>query len=108
MLNERNLTIAEEVKSVADEIGASCSQVALRWLVDQPGVVAPIVGARKISQLEDNLGCLNIELSSEQRQRLQSATQPDPIYPNSFLSDGTLRMAIDGNMDIPGGYRDMY
>ena len=72
MLTERNLEIVETVKSVAEEIGASPSQVALRWVLDQPGVVAPIVGARKLSHLEENLGCLDIELDAGQRQRLDA------------------------------------
>lgn len=108
MLTEQNLAIVETVSSIADELGASPSQVALRWVLDRPGVVAPIVGARKLSHLEDNLGCLNIELNDEQQQRLDTATKPQPIFPNHLYTSGTMSRAIDAGMNIRGGYRDMF
>jgi len=44
------------VVSVADDFGCTPAQVALAWLVHQPGSVIPIVGARRVEQLDDNLG----------------------------------------------------
>jgi aryl-alcohol dehydrogenase-like predicted oxidoreductase len=63
---ERNLEIADAVCDVADEIGCTPGQVALSWVRQQPGVVIPLLGARNLPQLEDNLGCLNVELSADQ------------------------------------------
>ena len=67
MLTERNLEVAETVRSVATEIGATPAQVALRWTLDRPGVTSVLLGTRTMKQLDDNLGCLRVELSSEQR-----------------------------------------
>ena len=66
--NERNLQIAKTVDRVAQEIGISSAQVALNWLRQQ-GVI-PIIGARKVSQIKDNLDCIKFNLSPEQTQML--------------------------------------
>jgi aryl-alcohol dehydrogenase-like predicted oxidoreductase len=54
---ERSLKIAEVVNQVAQEIGRSPSQVSLAWLRTQSNAVIPIIGARKLSQVKDNLAC---------------------------------------------------
>ncbi len=56
VLSERGLAIADAVRGVAAEIGRTPSQVALAWTLLNPAVTAPIIGARTLSQLEDNLG----------------------------------------------------
>ena len=48
------------------EIGKSPAQIALNWLLQRPGVTAPILGARTMEQLEDNLGAVGWSLSMEQ------------------------------------------
>jgi aryl-alcohol dehydrogenase-like predicted oxidoreductase len=55
-LTERTLKIAEAVREVADELGTTAPRVAIAWTLANPAVAAPIVGARTLSQLEDNLG----------------------------------------------------
>jgi len=57
--------IAEAVTDLAQEIGHSPSQVALNWVRQQPGVVIPIVGAKRVEQAQDNLGCVAFTLSAE-------------------------------------------
>jgi len=83
---ERNLGIAGEVVAVAAEIGQSPAQVALNWLLLQAGVTSPILGARTLAQLEDNLGCLDFTLGDEHLTRLNEATAIEPGFPNWFLS----------------------
>jgi aryl-alcohol dehydrogenase-like predicted oxidoreductase len=56
--------------------------VALRWLLQRPGVTAPIIGARSLEQLEDNLGATGWELTAEQMERLSTASEPEPTYPH--------------------------
>ncbi len=70
MLNDRGFRILAALDEVASEIGAKQSQVALAWLIAQPGVVAPIASATKLSQLEEIMGCADLQLSVEQLQRL--------------------------------------
>jgi len=64
---------ARVVDAVADEVGATSSQVALAWLLRTPGVTAPIVGVSRMAQWEDNLKALEIELAAEQYDRISKA-----------------------------------
>ena len=66
MLNERTIAVASSVKRVADQLGATPAQVALAWTLLNPSVAAPLLGARTLRQLEDNLGALKVELAEEQ------------------------------------------
>ncbi|MBD2595401.1 aldo/keto reductase [Nostoc spongiaeforme FACHB-130] len=84
-VSERSIAIAEVVSQVAAEIGCSPSQVALAWLRAQSGVMIPIVGARKLSQFQDNLACLDITLSPEHLQRLNKVSQIELGFPHDFL-----------------------
>jgi aryl-alcohol dehydrogenase-like predicted oxidoreductase len=81
--SERNLAIAERVKSLSDKIEKKPSQVALSWL-RQKGVI-PIVGARKLSQIRENLGCLELQLSEEQMNELDEVSQIELGFPHDFL-----------------------
>jgi aryl-alcohol dehydrogenase-like predicted oxidoreductase len=84
-INDRNFDIVEEVARVADDAGRTPSQVALRWAMQKPGLIIPIVGARRDHQIKENLGCLEFELSEEQMQRLDEVTAIDLGYPHEFL-----------------------
>ena len=84
-LTERNLAIAETVKTVASELGVTPSQVALAWVRAQPGVMIPILGARTEAQLRDNLGALAVNLSAEQRARLDEVSRIELGFPHEFL-----------------------
>jgi aryl-alcohol dehydrogenase-like predicted oxidoreductase len=86
LLAPRNLEIAREVGRVADEIGASPAQVAIAWLRARPGVVVPIVGARREAQLRDNLGALGVVLGADQLTRLDEVSRVDLGFPSEFIS----------------------
>jgi aryl-alcohol dehydrogenase-like predicted oxidoreductase len=98
---ERNLAIAGVVEEVAKTIGKSHSQVALNWLQRQ-GIIS-ILGARKLSQFKDNLGCLSFTLPTEQVEKLNAASQIELGFPHDFLASkgigdivfGGLREQID-------------
>jgi len=73
-LSERGWKVLDEIRAVADEVGASPAQVSLRWLMDQEDVTCvPIVGARTTDQLEENLGAAEVSISSDQHDRLTDA-----------------------------------
>ena len=93
---ERNLVIAESVVSIAEEIGCSPSQVAIAWVRQQGGVVIPILGARNLPQLTENLGALEIRLSDDQLATLDDASQVDLGFPHNFLSDPNIRDVASG------------
>jgi aryl-alcohol dehydrogenase-like predicted oxidoreductase len=66
MLNARGYRILAALDHVAGELSAKPSQVALAWLLAQPGIVAPIASATTLAQLEEIMGCASLELSAAQ------------------------------------------
>jgi len=85
-VTDRNLRIAAALGEVAKEIGRTHSQVALAWVRQQPfGVIVPILGARTLEQLRDNLGCLDFTLGPDQLSRLDAASKVELGFPHDFL-----------------------
>ncbi|MDT3436128.1 aldo/keto reductase [Haloarcula sp. 1CSR25-25] len=73
-LSERGWHVLDELRAVADELDATPAQVALRWLIEQPDITCvPIVGARTVDQLDENVGATDISLSDDQFNRIVSA-----------------------------------
>ncbi|NHN61832.1 aldo/keto reductase [Haloarcula sp. JP-Z28] len=73
-LSERGWHVLDELRAVADELDATPAQVALRWLIEQPDFTCvPIVGARTVDQLDENVGATDISLSDDQFNRIVSA-----------------------------------
>ena len=84
---ERNFRVVDEAEAIAAERGATISQVALAWLLGEPGVVAPIVGPRTFEQLEDLLGAADLRLSEQERERLAAHAPPPVMYPQRMLHE---------------------
>jgi aryl-alcohol dehydrogenase-like predicted oxidoreductase len=84
------------VTQVAEEIGHTPSQVALAWLRHQSGVIIPIVGARKLTQFQDNLACLDVSLSAEHLQRLNEVSEIELGFPHDFLHSEMIRDRLFG------------
>ncbi len=84
---KRNWRIIDAVGTIAEESGKSYAQVALNWLLRQPIVTAPIIGARTMEQLEDNLGATDWKLNDEQVQQLGEVSVLEDIYPYGFIRD---------------------
>lgn len=82
---DRAMQIAQVVVDVADEVGCSAAQVALAWIRQQSSRHIPIIGARNLDHLKDNLGCLNITLNEDQLTRLNAASEVDPGFALKFL-----------------------
>lgn len=101
-LNERALAIADVVGEVAEETGASRSQVALAWTLRNPAVVSPVLGARTLAQAEDNLGALNVTLSDDHLARLDNASAPAPIFPGRFVGRPMVQQLILGGATVQG------
>jgi len=82
----RDLAIAREVDAVADELGVSSSQVALAWTrAHQPGV-HPIIGARKLDQLTDNLAAADLVLPAGAVSRLDAVSAIELGFPHDFIA----------------------
>lgn len=94
-VRERDLGIAGEVLKLAEEIGRTPAQVALAWVRQGQGVIVPLVGAKTVDQLEDNLGCLDFSLTPEQKQRLDGASAIELGFPHDFLAQFATDRIID-------------
>ncbi|QOY89401.1 aldo/keto reductase [Paludibaculum fermentans] len=77
--------VVAAVKSVAEEVGQSMAQVALAWLQSRPVPVIPILGARKLSQFQDNLASLELKLTAEQVKTLDDASKILPGFPEKMF-----------------------
>ena len=75
MLNDRGQSILSALDEVAGDLNATSSQVALAWLIAQPGITAPIASATNLDQLEDIIGCVDLDLS-EHHLALLNSTGP--------------------------------
>jgi len=77
----------DAVQAIAGAHGVSPAQVALAWVLAQPGVTSPIIGARNLEQLEDNLAAADLALSSDDLARLDAISAPEEIYPYRVIRD---------------------
>jgi aryl-alcohol dehydrogenase-like predicted oxidoreductase len=100
MLTERNLEIADVVGEIADELGKSRAQVALAWTLLNPAVTSPIIGARTLKQLEDNLGALDVEFTDDQRDRLDTASAIEPGFPHTMIRLPMVQNVIFGETRV--------
>jgi aryl-alcohol dehydrogenase-like predicted oxidoreductase len=71
--------VIDRLVEVAEEVGVKPVQVALAWLLQKPGVTAPIVGATKDGHLEDALAAAELRLTADQVVRLEDPYRPHPI-----------------------------
>ncbi|MFO0149553.1 MAG: aldo/keto reductase [Microcystis sp.] len=95
---DRDLKIAETVLEIAREIGKSPAQVALNWLRNRPNPIIPIIGARKLSQLQDNLACVDFNLTGEQLQRLDNISAISLGFPQELLASQFVRDILLGGV----------
>ncbi len=82
---ERNFTVAQAVHDLAADLGKTMAQVALNWVLHRPGVTAPILGARTVEQIEDNLGAIGWQLDADALARLEDASAIEAGYPYDFI-----------------------
>ena len=90
--------IVAAVKSVSDETDHSMAQVALAWLRYRPVPVIPIIGARKLSQFQDNLGSLDLTLSAEQLKALDAVSQIELGFPQNLYEKEMARALCYGGL----------
>ncbi len=82
---EHTWHLLDTLYAVAQEVDKTPPQVAIRWLMQRPGVTAPIVAARLPGHLEDNLGACGWSLTDEQMARLTTASDKPLPYPYDHL-----------------------
>ncbi|HKG53619.1 MAG TPA: aldo/keto reductase [Anaerolineales bacterium] len=73
--------------AIAKETDKTPAQIALNWVLNRPGITAPIIGVRTMTHLEDNLGATGWTLSDEQMKKLDQASDLPLPYPYDLLRD---------------------
>ncbi|MEM7136952.1 MAG: aldo/keto reductase [Myxococcota bacterium] len=96
--SEASLGIARAVDAVADELGASSAQVATAWVQAQGYRYIPIVGARKVSQIEDSLGAAEVRLSDAHLKQLDKVSRVSLGFPHDFLASDGVRDLVYSEM----------
>ena len=80
-LNEKTYALVDELEVIAKQHDSTVARIALAWLRGQPGVTSTIIGARRISQLEDNVQALAVNLTADNLSRLDALTKPALGFP---------------------------
>ena len=100
-ITEQQRHVAATVGEIADDLGATPSQVAIAWTQRRSNAVHPIIGARRLDQLLDNLGATQVELPDGAMARLDSAAEPDLGFPATFIRETSAWVfgsaELDGN-----------
>jgi aryl-alcohol dehydrogenase-like predicted oxidoreductase len=94
---EHGYAVVEKLQEIAKQHKASPAQVALAWLLSRSYITSLLIGASKISQLNDNLGATSLTLSADEIATLDKLTEPQAIYPNWFnasVYDAQVRNAL--------------
>jgi aryl-alcohol dehydrogenase-like predicted oxidoreductase len=89
--NEFTWQVIDVLIQVSEEVGKTPAQVAINWLLQRPGVTAPIIGARTMQQLEDNMGACGWALDDAQMEKLNTASQPQIVYPYEHVEGAKKR-----------------
>ena len=83
-LNETTYKLIDELEVIAKAHDSTVARAALAWVRQQPGVTSTIIGARRVSQLEDNLKSLELTLSAEELAHVDALTKPKFGFPQSM------------------------
>ncbi len=87
--SELAFQVLDQVQEIAGAKGCTASQVALAWCMRQPGVTSPIIGPRTMEHLQDNLGAIAVEITADDRARLDAVSEPEqaivPYYTGKLI-----------------------
>ena len=108
LLHDKTYALIDELERVAKAHDSTVPRGSLAWLRPQPGVSSTIIGARRVSQLEDNLKSLDVTLGADELAHLDSLTKPtfgfpqsmQPVFP-AILNGGT---SVNGVQMPPSGF----
>lgn len=102
-VDDHSRPISEAVQRIALEIDHSPAQVALNWVMQQPGITSTIIGARKVNQLEDNLAAMEFSLSEDHLKQLRDVSDFPLGIPHDQLAGEFERDIISGGSTIEKG-----
>jgi len=84
-LNEATYAVIDQLEIIAKAHETSVAAISLAWLSAKPGVTSPIIGARRLAQLEDNIKALDVKLTADDIAKLDALTQPKLNFPHNML-----------------------
>jgi aryl-alcohol dehydrogenase-like predicted oxidoreductase len=99
-LNEKTYTLIDELETIARAHQTTVASVALAWVRSQPAVSSVIIGARRLSQLEDNVRAADVNLTADEAARLNALTEPTFGFPHNML--GLAPSIINGGTTVNG------
>jgi len=94
---DKGYRLVERLRSMGAATGASVAQIAIAWVLSKPFVSSVLLGANKLTQLQDNLGAADLKLRREDLASLDELTAPTPTYPTYFnarVVDEPVRKAL--------------
>lgn len=97
--SEKSWQTLDAVCAIARELGRSPAEVALAWVGGQPGVTSTLIGATKLSQLENNLAALSVSLAPEQRARLDTVSALESVHPYMYFGE-VFQSLINGGVRV--------
>ena len=86
--------------NISKQVGRSPAQVALAWLISRPGVTSTILGARTVKHLDDNLGALSLQLSSDAIGKLNELSAVDMGFYNEFVAQPHVSNFLSGGTKV--------
>ncbi|GAG16659.1 unnamed protein product, partial [marine sediment metagenome] len=89
--SELTWRVIDNLIGIGKDCGKTPAQVALNWILQQPGITTSILGVRTLEQLKENLGCIGWQLSEEEMNRLKKASDVPLPYPYRFIERYTRR-----------------
>jgi aryl-alcohol dehydrogenase-like predicted oxidoreductase len=104
-VNERTISIATEVQTIANEMKKTPSQIALNWIRQQHhrGIIIPIIGARTEAQIKDP--CLDFELTADQLRRLDEKSKIQLGFPHDFISEAAMIFTYGNTFSLIDNHR---
>ena len=87
LFSDAAFNVLDVVLAIAAEKGCTPSQFALAWCAQQPGITSPIVGVRTMEQLEDNLGAIDVQVTDDERERLDEVAPPGGVITRYYRAD---------------------
>ena len=104
-LNERSYTIIDELTRIAGELGVTPAAVAIAWVQQRPGITSTIIGARTLTQLEQNLAALDVPLTAAHTAALDKVSAPTLGFPHAFLAFASMisggGTTVNGEASVP-------
>jgi aryl-alcohol dehydrogenase-like predicted oxidoreductase len=98
-LSERSTLITKKVVEIAEHLDVTASQVAINWTRQGKNQsVIPIVGATKVEQIEDVLGCLKFDLSPDSIKQLNEVSKIELPFPQKFFNEAGVMDVLYGGM----------